>query len=547
MSSEIKIGLAQINVVVGAIENNVDRIIEYAERARDELKCDLLVCSEMVLTGYPPEDLLMRPGFHSRIEQQLARLCNEVSGIDLIVGLPVLEGDVMFNIGALISDGNITQSYKKMKLPNYAVFDEKRYFTAGDQTCVFDYQGIKLGLTVCEDIWHDGPIEQAVEDGAELIVNINGSPFHSDKITERRGVVCARAAKVERPVIYVNQIGGQDELVFDGASFVCDAKGDVIHQMASFEEGLSMVCVQHAGDDLRLTGTENIAEFTPLESIYNALVLGVRDYVHKNGFKGVVIGLSGGIDSALTTTVAVDALGADNVDVIMMPFKYTSDISKEDAYLEAQALGITYHVISIEPMYDAFVKQLAPVFEGYDEDVTEENIQARCRGLTLMAYSNKTGRMVLTTGNKSEMSVGYATLYGDMVGGYNAIKDVPKVLVYELAKYRNSISQVIPERVITREPSAELRPDQIDSDSLPEYEILDPILELYVEQDMPPSEIVAKGYSADDVSKVIRLVDRNEYKRRQAAPGVRITKKAFGRDRRYPITSGYRPKIDWEQ
>lgn len=547
MSSEIKIGLAQINVVVGAIENNVDRIIEYAERARDELKCDLLVCSEMVLTGYPPEDLLMRPGFHSRIEQQLARLCNEVSGIDLIVGLPVLEGDVMFNIGALISDGNITQSYKKMKLPNYAVFDEKRYFTAGDQTCVFDYQGIKLGLTVCEDIWHDGPIEQAVEDGAELIVNINGSPFHSDKITERRGVVCARAAKVERPVIYVNQIGGQDELVFDGASFVCDAKGDVIHQMASFEEGLSMVCVQHAGDDLRLTGTENIAEFTPLESIYNALVLGVRDYVHKNGFKGVVIGLSGGIDSALTTTVAVDALGADNVDVIMMPFKYTSDISKEDAYLEAQALGITYHVISIEPMYDAFVKQLAPVFEGYDEDVTEENIQARCRGLTLMAYSNKTGRMVLTTGNKSEMSVGYATLYGDMVGGYNAIKDVPKVLVYELAKYRNTISQVIPERVITREPSAELRPDQIDSDSLPEYEILDPILELYVEQDMPPSEIVAKGYSADDVSKVIRLVDRNEYKRRQAAPGVRITKKAFGRDRRYPITSGYRPKIDWEQ
>lgn len=547
MSSEIKIGLAQINVVVGAIENNVDRIIEYAERARDELKCDLLVCSEMVLTGYPPEDLLMRPGFHSRIEQQLARLCNEVSGIDLIVGLPVLEGDVMFNIGALISGGNITQSYKKMKLPNYAVFDEKRYFTAGDQTCVFDYQGIKLGLTVCEDIWHDGPIEQAVEDGAELIVNINGSPFHSDKITERRGVVCARAAKVERPVIYVNQIGGQDELVFDGASFVCDAKGDVIHQMASFEEGLSMVCVQHAGDDLRLTGTENIAEFTPLESIYNALVLGVRDYVHKNGFKGVVIGLSGGIDSALTTTVAVDALGADNVDVIMMPFKYTSDISKEDAYLEAQALGITYHVISIEPMYDAFVTQLAPVFEGYDEDVTEENIQARCRGLTLMAYSNKTGRMVLTTGNKSEMSVGYATLYGDMVGGYNAIKDVPKVLVYELAKYRNTISQVIPERVITREPSAELRPDQIDSDSLPEYEILDPILELYVEQDMPPSEIVAKGYSADDVSKVIRLVDRNEYKRRQAAPGVRITKKAFGRDRRYPITSGYRPKIDWEQ
>ncbi len=547
MSSEIKIGLAQINVVVGAIESNVDRVIEYAERARDGLKCDLLVCSEMVLTGYPPEDLLMRPGFHTRIEQQLARLCNEVSGIDVIVGLPVLEGKRMFNIAALISDGKITQCYKKMKLPNYAVFDEKRYFTAGDQTCVFDYHGVTLGLTVCEDIWHDGPIEQAVEDGAELIININGSPFHSNKIAERRGVVCARAANVERPVIYVNQVGGQDELVFDGASFACDAKGEVVHQMASFDEGLSVVRVQKNGHDLSLTGTEYVTEFAPLESIYNALVLGVRDYVHKNGFKGVVIGLSGGIDSALTTTIAVDALGAQNVDVIMMPFKYTSDISKEDAYLEAKALGIAYHVISIEPMYEAFVQQLAPVFEGYEEDVTEENIQARCRGLTLMAYSNKTGRMVLTTGNKSEMSVGYATLYGDMVGGYNAIKDVPKVLVYELAKYRNTISPVIPERVITREPSAELRPDQIDSDSLPEYEILDPILELYVEQDMPPSEIVAKGYLADDVSKVIRLVDRNEYKRRQAAPGIRITKKAFGRDRRYPITSGYRPKIDWEQ
>ncbi|MBX2849407.1 MAG: NAD+ synthase [Acidiferrobacterales bacterium] len=545
MSSEIKIGLAQINVTVGAIENNVDRIIEYANRARDELKCDLLVCAELVLTGYPPEDLLMRPGFHTRVEQQLARLCEQVKGIDLIVGYPKQTSEGMFNIGALIRDGKISNEYQKIKLPNYAVFDEKRYFEAGNDTCVVDYKGIKLGLTVCEDIWHDGPIESAVADGAEIIVNINGSPYHGNKIAERRGVVCARAQAVKTPVIYVNQVGGQDELVFDGASFVCDGAGQVVHQMASFDEALSEVTVSSTGDSLTVVGSEQVSEYEPLESIYNALVLGVRDYVRKNGFSGVVIGLSGGIDSALTTTIAVDALGPENVDVIMMPFRYTSDISKEDAYLEAKALGIKYHVISIEPMYEAFVKQLAPVFEGYEEDVTEENIQARCRGLTLMAYSNKTGRMVLTTGNKSEMSVGYATLYGDMVGGYNAIKDVPKILVYELAKYRNTISEVIPERVITREPSAELRPDQIDSDSLPEYEVLDPILELYIEQDMPPKDIVAKGYPADAVSKVIRLVDRNEYKRRQAAPGVRITKKAFGRDRRYPITSGYRPKIDW--
>ncbi len=545
MSNKIKIGLAQINVVVGAIESNVDQIIEYAERARDELQCDLLVCSEMVLTGYPPEDLLMRPGFHARIEQQLKRLCEAVKGIDLVVGYPKLVGEAMFNIGALIIDGQISHEYKKIKLPNYAVFDEKRYFSPGDETCVVDYKGVSLGLTVCEDIWHHGPIENAVDDGAELIININGSPYHSDKISERREVICARAGDVKTPVIYVNQVGGQDELVFDGASFACDAKGEVVHQMASFEEALSTVTISLSEQSIVVTGTEQVAESEPLESIYNALVLGVRDYVRKNGFSGVVIGLSGGIDSALTTTIAVDALGAENVDVIMMPFRYTSDISQEDAYLEAKALGIKYHVISIEPMYDAFVKQLAPVFEGYQEDVTEENIQARCRGLTLMAYSNKTGKMVLTTGNKSEMSVGYATLYGDMVGGFNAIKDVPKVTVYELAKYRNTISLVIPDRVITREPSAELRPDQIDSDSLPEYEVLDPILELYVEQDMPPSEIVAKGYPADAVSKVIRLVDRNEYKRRQAAPGVRITKKAFGRDRRYPITSGYRPKIDW--
>lgn len=545
MTSEINIGLAQINVIVGGIEHNVDRIIEFAERARDEMDCHLLVCSELVLTGYPPEDLLLRPGFNTRIQQQLARLCDSVSGIDLIVGYPKKTDAGLFNIGALIRDGVITREYRKIKLPNYSVFDEKRYFVAGEEPCVVDYKGYRLGITVCEDIWHDGPVESAVEQGAELIININGSPFHADKIPERRAVVCARAKATDTPVVYVNQVGGQDELVFDGASFATAANGDVVHQMASFNEGLSCVNVKRTAKDLLVTGSEMVPEYDRLESVYKALVLGVRDYVKKNGFSGVVIGLSGGIDSALTTTIAVDALGPQNVDVMMMPFRYTSDISKHDAHAEAQALGITYHVISIEPMYDAFMQQLAPIFEGTEPDTTEENIQARCRGLTLMAYSNKTGKMVLTTGNKSEMSVGYATLYGDMVGGYNAIKDVPKILVYELAKYRNTISSVIPERVITREPSAELRPDQIDSDSLPPYEILDPILELYVEHDCPPADIVAKGFDERYVSQVIRLVDRNEYKRRQAAPGVRITKRAFGRDRRYPITSGFRPQVDW--
>lgn len=544
MSSEINIGLAQINVVVGGVEDNVDRIIEFADRAK-KLECDLLVCAELVLTGYPPEDLLMRPGFNSRVEQQLKRLCESVSGIDLIVGYPKKTPLGLFNMGAVIIDGKITHEYAKMDLPNYSVFDEKRYFTAGTECCVVDYKGVKLGLTVCEDIWHDGPVEGAVELGAQIIININGSPYHRKKIEERNEVVCSKAKKVNTPVIYVNQVGGQDELVFDGASFTTDAQGNVVHQMVSFEEALSTIIVKSDGSDISVVGTQITAEMGMLESVYNALVLGVGDYVRKNGFKKVVIGLSGGIDSALTTAIAVDALGPDNVDVIMMPFRYTSDISKHDAHAQAKALGINYHVVSVEPMYDAFVKQLSPIFGDRAQDTTEENIQARCRGLCLMAFSNKTGAMVLTTGNKSEMSVGYATLYGDMVGGYNAIKDVPKVLVYELSKYRNTISQVIPDRVITREPSAELRPDQIDSDSLPPYEVLDPILELYVEEDCPPAEIVAKGFAKEDVSQVIRMVDRNEYKRRQAAPGVRITKRAFGRDRRYPITSGFKPKVDW--
>lgn len=545
MSREINIALAQINVTVGAVEQNVDLIISFARRAKQEMHCDLMVCAELVLTGYPPEDLLLRPGFNNRVAQQLERLCESVTDIDLIVGYPKKTVNGLMNMGALIQGGKITQEYAKIDLPNYSVFDEKRYFTPGNDACVFDYRGVKLAITVCEDMWNDGPAELAVENGAEFIININGSPYHANKIPERRNVVCSRAAKLKTPIIYVNQVGGQDELVFDGASFVTNANGQVIHQVASFTESLSTVTVKNIDGSLDLQGSCMAPEESYHASIYNALVCGVRDYVLKNGFSGVVIGLSGGIDSALTAAIATDALGAENVDVIMMPFRYTSDMSKTDAAEQAKRQGNQYHVVSIEPMYDAFVAQLSPVFAGREEDTTEENIQARCRGLTLMAYSNKTGRMVLTTGNKSEMSVGYATLYGDMVGGFNAIKDVPKVLVYELANYRNTVSAVIPERVITREPSAELKPNQIDSDSLPPYEILDPILELYVERDCPPKDIVARGFKPEYVTQVIRLVDRNEYKRRQAAPGVRITKRAFGRDRRYPITSGFKPKIDW--
>ena len=542
MSESIKIALAQLNVMVGAIEQNVDKIIASAQEAKEQ-NASLMVCAELTLTGYPPEDLLLRRGFISRVERELERLCETVVDIDVLVGYPRRIDGCLYNAAGLISGGKIIVEYFKKELPNYSVFDEKRYFKPGKEECVINYKGLALGLTICEDIWHDGPVEDTVTTGAELIVNINASPYHTMKIPERRDVVCAKAKKVACPVIYVNQIGGQDELVFDGASFVCDADGKVIHQTDSFKETLSILDVQKNKEVLTLKGSQMIAETGLEQSVYQALVLGVRDYVNKNGFKGVVLGLSGGIDSGLTLAIAVDALGADRVTAIMMPFKFTSDMSKTDAEQQAKMLGVEYHVVSIEPMYNAFVQQLEPVFAGRKKDTTEENIQARCRGLLVMAYSNKMGHMVLTTGNKSEMAVGYATLYGDMVGGYSAIKDVPKTLVYRLANYRNSISPAIPERVITRPPSAELAPDQLDEDSLPPYDVLDPILELYVELDTPPADIIKQGYSAEDVKRVVSLVNRNEYKRQQAAPGVRITKKAFGRDRRYPITSGFKPKV----
>ncbi len=567
----LKIALSQSNAYVGAIEKNVDAILVAAQEAKKQ-GAHLLVTPELAMTGYPPEDLLLRSGFHERVEQELQRLIeSSKEGIDIIVGYPKSSEGQLFNVAGVIINGELVAEYRKQELPNYSVFDEKRYFTAGDSACVISYCGHQLGVTICEDIWHNRAVEQSVDQGASLLINLNASPFHTQKIPERLNVVRDKAAKVNRTVVYVNQVGGQDELVFDGASFVINPKGDVLQQSPCFEEDLSVIdCyideegISQVAQSLvtplpnsTFDGNEFDGQYNEIPSdgrvrveeneamIYQALVCGLRDYVNKNGFKGVVLGLSGGIDSALTLAIAVDAIGSDRVVAIMMPFKYTSDLSKSAAQEQAERLGVQYESVSIEPMYNAFVNQLEPVFAGMKPNTTEENIQARCRGLLLMAYSNKMGHMVLTTGNKSEMAVGYATLYGDMVGGYSAIKDVYKTLVYDLSRFRNRLaaehneSEVIPSAVINRPPSAELAPDQKDSDSLPDYDVLDGILKLYIEEELSPPEIVKAGYHKEDVNRVAWMVKRNEYKRRQAAPGVRILKKAFGRDRRYPITCGY--------
>ena len=436
----------------------------------------------------------------------------------------------------MLRDGEVQAEYHKRKLPNYTVFDEKRYFTAGDTPQIIEIAGFNIGLTVCEDIWQDGPVKESAALGADLVVSINASPFHNQQAYIREEeIVRKKAQAFQVPIVYVNQVGGQDELVFDGSSVVVNADGNVACRLPAFETALHKV--EFSDGNFKQSNIAHRLEGSEL--VYKAIVLGVRDYIEKNGFKGIVLGLSGGIDSAISLAIAVDAIGKDRVAAIMMPSEYTSDMSLEDAKAEAEALGVRYEIIPIQPIFESTMAQLAPVFEGLPADTTEENIQARSRGLLLMALSNKLGYMVLTTGNKSEMAVGYATLYGDMVGGYSAIKDVPKVMVYDLANYRNSLSRVIPERVITRPPSAELAPDQKDEDSLPPYEILDPILEAFVEFDESAEDIIAKGYDPDTVYRVIKMVVRNEYKRRQSAPGVRITSRAFGRDRRYPITSGF--------
>ncbi|GGY78257.1 NAD+ synthase [Cellvibrio zantedeschiae] len=537
--SSLIIALAQLNTYVGDIPGNTQKVIEFARRAVGELHADAVIFPELTLTGYPPEDLLLRPSLDLRIERALSEIKAANLPLAVIVGYPKRVDGKLFNMAGVIQAGELIAEYAKHCLPNYQVFDEKRYFSAGSKACMFNLKGVPSALTICEDIWFPEPMAQAKAAGAQLMLNLNASPYHQGKQSEREAIVAARAQEGAMPVVYVNLVGGQDELVFDGGSVVVDAQGKTQFRAPAYDEALFSVDIQV--DQGVVVPPQALAAIpNNHEAVYQALVLGMRDYVNKNRFKGVVLGLSGGIDSALTLAMAVDALGADRVEAVMMPFRYTSDLSKDDAAEQARRMGVRYSSISIEPMYEAFMAQLAEEFAGTKRDTTEENLQARCRGVLLMAISNKKGYLVLTTGNKSEMAVGYSTLYGDMAGGFDALKDVPKTLVFALAKYRNTLGEVIPTTVITRPPSAELAPDQKDEDSLPPYDILDQILYWYVEQDLSAEAIIAKGFARDQVERAVRLVDVNEYKRRQAPVGIRISQRGFGRDRRYPITSGWK-------
>ncbi len=539
-NNDIRIALAQINLCVGNINKNTIQIIENIDQARDELHADIVIFPELAITAYPPEDLLLRPALHIQIKKSLKDICNAAHGIDVIIGYPLLLEDKLYNSCSLVRDGEIKETYHKHLLPNYGVFDEKRYFEPGNETTLFDLHGVPTALSICEDIWEERSCQKAKDAGAKLMININASPYHSGKVLIREKLLKSRAQESGLDIIYTNLVGGQDELVFDGDSMAVNNKGKTVFRAPQFAEGLYLVDYSEIFKDKFSVADNYVYKALPeKESIYNALVLGVKDYVYKNGFNGAIIGLSGGIDSALTLCIAVDALGADNVEVLIMPSQYTASMSNEDAQCQAENLGVSFNIIPIGEPFAAFNKILKPRFKNLPADTTEENIQARCRGILLMALSNKTGGLVLTTGNKSEMSVGYSTLYGDMAGGFAPLKDISKVLVFELAKWRNEKQQIIPQRVIDRPPSAELREDQKDEDSLPPYEVLDPILERYIELDQNPAEIIESGFDAEIVKKIISLVDRNEYKRRQAAPGVRISERAFGRDRRYPITSGY--------
>ncbi|WP_161828949.1 NAD+ synthase [Steroidobacter agaridevorans] len=543
MSASLRIALAQLNLFVGDVAGNAQRLIDTAAQARDELQADLVLFPELSLSGYPPEDLLFHSGLRRQVKTALDRVRQETSGITVVAGYPEYADEGIYNAAAVLRDGATVANYRKQELPNYSVFDEKRYFKHGRDTCIFELKGIRVALLICEDIWEPNPARAAKANGAQLIVVINGSPYSLRYQERREAAVRARVKDTGLPVVYVNLLGGQDELVFDGGSFVMNASGEVVQRVAPFVEGLFAVDVDLVDGKVVPRPAHIEPPLSEEASVYNALVLGVRDYVGKHRFPGIVLGLSGGIDSALTLAIAVDALGAERVSAVMMPSRYTSQWSLDDAAAEARTLGVRYDVISIEGMFATALDALKDVFAGRQPDTTEENIQARSRGLLLMAISNKTGRMVLTTGNKSEMAVGYATLYGDMAGGFAPIKDCSKMLVYRLAKYRNSVSHAIPNRVIERPPSAELRHDQKDSDSLPEYDVLDAILELFIEDNLSVDEIAARGFDRATVGRVLEMVKRNEYKRRQAPPGVRISDRAFGRDWRYPITSGYKSKI----
>jgi NAD+ synthase (glutamine-hydrolysing) len=541
MKDTLRIALAQLDLLVGDVHGNAERGIATARRAHTDHNADLVLFPELTLSGYPPEDLLFHRGFRLQTEFALERVRKELGGPQVLVGFPEYTRGGIYNSAALIADGQVIAIHRKAELPNYKVFDEKRYFRPGAQPTVVELKGFRVGLLVCEDIWEREAAQLSRAAGAQLLAVINASPYEIHKQREREDIARARARDVALPLAYVNLVGGQDELVFDGNSFVMDAQGEVVLRAPPFEEGSYLARFERdARGRVVPRAGEVSAEISDEASVYRALTLGVRDYVSKHGFPGVVMGLSGGVDSALTLAIAVDALGSERVQAVMMPSRYTSAMSLEDAAGQARMLGVRYSVLPIEALFESALATLREEFAGRAADATEENIQSRCRMVLLMGISNKTGRMLLTTGNKSEMAVGYATLYGDMAGGFAPIKDCSKGLVYRLASYRNSLSRVIPQRVIERAPSAELRPDQKDSDSLPPYEVLDPILEAFIEEDLSVDEIEARGFDRATVARVLDLVKRNEYKRRQAPPGVRVSRRAFGRDWRYPITSGYR-------
>ena len=550
----VKVALAQINATVGDLGGNARKIVDFSRRAYAS-GARVVLTPELSLCGYPPEDLLMRPAFLQACAQALADCAAalaDLPGLSVVVGHPQLADQRTglrtrsqsepnrLNAASVLVEGRITATYAKRELPNYQVFDERRYFVSGRDAglgaVVFESGGVTFGLNICEDAWYEEPARLAKAAGADVLCVLNASPFHLGKVAEREARMAERARDTGLPVLYAHLTGGQDEVVFDGASFAVDATGAIAARSPMFEEALTIVEV--SGGSVR----GDVAEVPSLEAqAWGALVTGVRDYIGKNGFPGALIGLSGGIDSALVLAVAVDAIGADKVRTVMMPSPYTADISWIDARDMAERLGVRYDEISIVPEFESFKRSLAGEFAGRAEDATEENIQARIRGTLLMALSNKFGSIVLTTGNKSEMATGYCTLYGDMAGGFAVIKDVAKTLVYRLANWKNAQGrEVIPERIITRPPSAELRPDQKDQDSLPPYEVLDAILQRYMEDDQSIEQIVAAGFSPADVERVTRLIKINEYKRRQAPVGIRITHRAFGRDWRYPITSGFR-------
>ncbi|MBM4195954.1 MAG: NAD+ synthase [Gammaproteobacteria bacterium] len=531
MTTRLKLAFAQLNLLVGDVRGNAQRIVRAIGEARGA-GADLVVFPELAVCGYPPEDLLFHAGLRRQVAAALEEIRTAAQGVGAVVGYPEYSETGIYNAAAFFEDGRTSGNYRKQALPNYSVFDEQRYFRPGTGPVVVPFRGTRVGIGICEDVWTPGPCHAARAAGAELLVVPNGSPFEIDKQRQREAVLAERARETGVAIAYANLVGGQDELVFDGGSCLVDSAGRVAMRAPAFAEGLYVTDTGSAGGQITPLASED-------RSTYEALVLGVRDYVRKNGFRGAVLGLSGGVDSALTLAIAVDALGADAVQAVMMPYRYTARMSVDDAREQARILGVRFDVLPIEAVVSATQDTLSGQFAGLPADTTEENIQSRARGVVLMAISNKTGRIVLATGNKSEMAVGYATLYGDMAGGFAPIKDCTKTRVYSLCAYRNGLGRVIPERVITRPPSAELRPDQRDSDSLPPYDVLDPILDALMIENRSVDEIAARGFEPAVVARVLGMVRKAEYKRRQAAPGVRISSRAFGRDWRYPITSGY--------